>query len=110
MSEPWSAGEDGLAIAVRLTPRSSRAGIGPALVEADGSIWLTARVTEPPEGGKANDALLRLVAGALGVPASACRIAAGLSARKKRVHVRGDGAALAQALARLLRQGRTSEG
>jgi uncharacterized protein YggU (UPF0235/DUF167 family) len=52
-------------------------------------------VTAPPDGGRANDAVLQLIAKALGVPASACRVAAGATSRWKRVHVAGDPDALA---------------
>ncbi len=77
------------------------------MVEADGSAWLSARVTAPPEGGKANEALLRLLARALDVPASACRLVAGAGARRKRVRVEGDGTAQAASVAALAAQDRT---
>ena len=110
MSEPWRACADGLEIAIRLTPRASRAGIGGHVVEVDGSVWLLAKVTAPPEAGKANRALLRLLASTLRVPASACRVAAGAGARRKRVRIHGDGAAMREALASLAAQDRTVEG
>jgi hypothetical protein len=48
------------------------------------------KVTAPPDGGRANEAVLALLAKVLGVPAGACRLAAGSSGRWKRVHVAGD--------------------
>ena len=45
--------------------------------------------------------MLALLAKALGVPASACRIVAGASSRWKRVRVSGDPAALAERAAAL---------
>jgi uncharacterized protein YggU (UPF0235/DUF167 family) len=109
LSEAWRACAGGLEIAVRLTPRASRAGIGGQVVEADGSAWLAARVTAPPEAGKANEALLKLLAGTLGVPASTCRVAVGAGARRKRVRVQGDDTALREALTRLVAQDGTAE-
>jgi uncharacterized protein YggU (UPF0235/DUF167 family) len=103
---PWRPLADGLEVAVRLTPRASRPGIGGQVVEADGSAWLLARVSAPPEAGKANEALLKLLASRLGVPASACRVAAGAGARRKRVRIEGDRATLTEAVAGLAAQDR----
>lgn len=50
---------------------------------------LKVRVTAPPEGGRANDEVIRLLAGALGVPRSAVEIVAGHTSRRKRVRVFG---------------------
>ena len=63
--------------------------------DAAGDAWLSVKVTAPADGGRANEAVLRLLAKALGVPASACRLAAGATSRWKRVHVAGDPEALA---------------
>ncbi len=63
---------------------------------------LKARVKAVPEGGKANAALGRLVAAACGVAASQVSLASGATARVKSLHVQGDGAEIASALARAL--------
>ena len=47
------------------------------------------RVAAPPEGGKANAAVCRVVAKALGVPKSAVRVVAGASARMKTLEIEG---------------------
>jgi uncharacterized protein (TIGR00251 family) len=73
-------------LAVRVSPR---AGADSIPGWRDGV--LEARVTAPPEGGKANDALCRLLARALKVPAGSVRIASGHRARIKRVSVEGLG-------------------
>jgi len=71
-------------IRVRLTPRAARDGIA----GWDGDV-LRARVAAPPVGGKANDALERLLAKALGVPKSAVGIVSGGRSRDKTVAVAG---------------------
>lgn len=66
------------------------------------------RVTVPPEGGKANTAVCRIVARALGVPKSAVRVVRGDAARHKMLEVDGDDGAIESALARLAQEGEGS--
>ena len=47
------------------------------------------RVTAAPERGRANDAVVRLLAGTLGVPRAAVTIVSGHGAREKTVEVMG---------------------
>jgi uncharacterized protein YggU (UPF0235/DUF167 family) len=49
----------------------------------------SSRVTAPPDDGKANAAVCRLVASALGVPKSAVTVVRGHSARVKTLEVDG---------------------
>ena len=67
---------------VRLTPRASMNAVGD---ERDGA--LIVRVSAPPVDGKANDALIKLLAAALDVPRGAVRLEQGAAARTKRVSV-----------------------
>lgn len=60
---------------------------------ADGRIKV--RVAAPAEGGKANRELILFLTRELGLPRSAVRIVAGLSARDKVIEVRGTSARLA---------------
>ncbi len=88
-------------LAVRLTPRASRDAIEGFAPEPDGTEALRVRVTAPPIEGRANAALLRLLARALGVPPSSMRVAAGARGRRKLVDVKGiDGAEARRQLAR----------
>lgn len=48
---------------------------------------LQVRVTAPPEGGKANQAVCRLISRALGVPKSSVRVVRGEASRHKAVEV-----------------------
>lgn len=71
-------------ISVRLTPRAGRS----AIDGWDGDV-LRARVAAPPVDGKANDALLRLLAKALGVAPSRVTLVSGAQSRVKIVEVDG---------------------
>ncbi len=75
---------ESLLIRVRLTPRASRSQID----GWDGDL-LRVRVAAPPVEGKANDALLRLLAKALDVPPSRLRLVRGRASREKVVAVEG---------------------
>jgi uncharacterized protein YggU (UPF0235/DUF167 family) len=60
-------------------------------------------VTAPPDQGRANDAILDLLARELAVPRRAVSLAGGASSRTKRVLIDGvDAAVLRKTLARLL--------
>ena len=84
---------DGVRITVRLTPKGGRDGV-------DG--WregvLRARVAAPPEDGKANAALVALLAKSLAVPKSAVAIVRGETARLKILDIKGDATTLAARL------------
>lgn len=80
-------GADGIDIFVRLTPKSSRDAVEGAETAADGRVHLKARVRAVPEQGKANKALVKLMAATLGVPAGTVSIASGDTARLKTVRV-----------------------
>lgn len=63
---------------------------------------MSVRVTAPPKDGKANAAVCRLVAKALGVPKGAVRVVRGETARHKVLEIDGMGPDdVASALARL---------
>ena len=91
---PVTTTTDGLRVAVRLTPRASRAGVDGVRLDAAGQAYLQVRVTAPAEGGKANAALLKLLAKAWGVTRSRLAIVAGAKDRRKTVAVAGDPTAL----------------
>lgn len=79
----------GVRFAVRLTPRGGRDRIEGWAAASDGRRHLKARVSAPPEDGKANSALIALLAKTLGVAKSAVAIAGGETARLKQVDVAG---------------------
>ena len=91
---PFAAAADGLRLAVRLMPKASAERIIGLADEADGGVVLKVAVTAPPEGGKANAALLKLLARAFRLPARDFAVVRGASDRRKVVAVTGAPAAL----------------
>ena len=69
---------------------------------ADGKSVILAKVRALPEDGKANMALLRLLARALDVPVSKLRLASGATSRIKTVAIDGEPDQLAASLARIV--------
>jgi uncharacterized protein YggU (UPF0235/DUF167 family) len=104
-ARPWSSAANGIVLTVRLTPRGGRDALEGVAQLADGASVLKARVRAAPSAGEANAALVRLLAGALGVAARDVSLIAGDTARRKRVKIVGDRAALAAALEQVCRVG-----
>lgn len=102
---PWSALSGGVALAVRLTPKGGRDDFDGIELLADGRSVLKARVRAAPSEGAANDALCRLIAKALGVPARDVSFAAGATSRLKRLVIAGDPAGLIAALEKIAAKG-----
>lgn len=92
---------DLISFQVRLTPKGGRDGIDGWAAASDGTEHLKCRVRAVPEDGKANAALLSLLAEKLDVPKSAIRIASGAASRLKRVEITGAPAGLAARLENL---------
>ena len=78
---------------IRVQPRASR-----NAVEIDGE-RITVRVTAVPESGKANDAVVALLAKRLGVPKRSVQIVRGHKSRDKRISI--DGISSKESLSRL---------
>ncbi|WP_442880932.1 DUF167 domain-containing protein [Brevundimonas sp.] len=74
-------------LAVRLTPGASTDRIDGWDVDADGRPVLKVRVRARPVEGEANDALIKLLARALGAPKSALAIQRGGQSRTKMIEV-----------------------
>lgn len=70
---------------VRVTPKSRADQVSEAL--ADGTIRV--RVRAAAEGGRANEAVVALLAAALGLPRGAVRIASGHGSREKWIEAEG---------------------
>ena len=74
---------------LRVSPGATRA----AVVGRHGDAWKV-RVAEAPERGRANEAVLRLLAEALALPRTALTLVSGHGAREKIVELTGIGPAL----------------
>jgi hypothetical protein len=84
------AAAGGLRLAIRLTPKASRNQVGDVVAEADGTMVLKAMVTAVPEDGKANAALIALLAKAWKIPKSSISIVTGATDRRKVLFIGGD--------------------
>jgi len=100
-TRPWVQLADGVALDVRLTPRSGRDAIEGVERRGDGRLVLKARVRAAPFEGQANAALCRLLAHQLGLAPRQVEITAGEGARIKRLRIAGDARMLDAMLERL---------
>ncbi len=79
-----------LRLTVRLTPNASADRIQGIATAADGCSHLKVQVTAVPQDGKANRALLRLLAKAFRCPKTSLTIVSGQTDRTKVVAISGD--------------------
>jgi len=91
----WRQDGSDLLLSVRLTPGAAREDLSGKWTDEKGADWLGARVRAVPEKGKANAALIALLAKALEWPRSAISLESGDSNRLKRLRIKGGGEALA---------------
>ncbi len=75
---------------IRLTPKAAQSSIEGVGAGADGAAVLKVAVPAPPEKGKANAAMITLLAKAWRLPKTSMAITAGVSARRKSLLVTGD--------------------
>ena len=98
MPSPIRPVESGVTVAVRLTPKAKVNRIVGIAAQADGDPILKANVTAVPERGKANAALIAVLAKAWRFPKSAFTLAVGATDRRKVIHIAGDPGTLKQTL------------
>lgn len=79
-----TAGEQGVYIDIQAQPRARRPGVRGVHGQR-----LKLAVAEPPEDGKANEAIVDAVAELLNVPRKGVSLVAGKTSRSKRVFVEG---------------------
>ena len=95
--------EGGVRLSVKLTPKASRNKIETVVADADGSARLKISVTAVPEDGKANAALIALLAKSWKIAKSAIAITAGTTDRRKTLFIRGDALELSRHLSNHVR-------
>ncbi len=88
-------------VRVRLTPNARADAIGGIHVDAEGKSWLKAQVRAVPEKGRANTALVELLAKKAGIAKSRFVLEAGSTSRKKTLRLEHASEAEALALAAL---------
>lgn len=76
--------ESGVEIDVKVAPKSSKESIGPVRDDR-----LVVKVSAPPDQGKANKAVCKLVAARLGVAKSNVTVVSGETSRSKRLRAAG---------------------
>ena len=86
-----------MTVDLRVQPKARRSALEPA----DGA--LKVQVTAPTEGGKANTAVIALLAEAWRLPKSSFDVIKGRAARSKTVRVSGEPAAIAERIAQWAR-------
>ncbi|EXS69794.1 DUF167 family protein [Sphingobium sp. Ant17] len=101
MTAVWSQAGDDLLLAIRLTPGAAKDAIGGCWTDEKGAAWLSARVRAVPEKGRANSALIALLAKALDWPKGAILLESGDTNRLKRLRIR-DGAHAAARLTTII--------
>ena len=88
-------------LAVRLTPNGGRDAIDAWEHTSDGVISVRARVSAAPEGGKANKALVALLAKSLKLPKTSIEIVSGETSRMKNLRIAADPEVLLEKFAAL---------
>ena len=96
---PLKAAGDGVHVAIRLTPRAAADRLIAVAATATGAQVVKATVTAPPEAGRANEALLDLLARTWRLRRSDLSLVAGASSRSKTVRVAGQPRQLVDRLA-----------
>lgn len=84
---PLTADGIGCILAVHATPRASKNAIEGIESDAASHLWLRVRVTAPPEDGKANKAIIKLLAKHWKIAPSCFTVISGDTARRKRIRI-----------------------
>ncbi|MBX9457047.1 MAG: DUF167 domain-containing protein [Rhizobium sp.] len=74
-------------LSVRLTPNGGRDAIDACEMDTENGPLLRARVSAAPEGGKANAALIALIAKSLKIPKTSIGIDSGATSRTKNLRI-----------------------
>ncbi|MEC9267002.1 MAG: DUF167 domain-containing protein [Alphaproteobacteria bacterium] len=95
-------GPDGLRLTVKLTPKAAADRIAGPADGPDATRLLKVQVTAPPVDGKANAALIRLLAKTFKCPKTSLKVVSGATDRTKVVAISGDPEDLAARIAAAL--------
>jgi uncharacterized protein len=84
VSDLYDVSGDDIVLRVHVQPGAGRTAVAGRHGDA-----LKVRVGAPPQGGRANEAVIALIAEVLGAPAAAVSLVSGASSRTKRIRVSG---------------------
>ncbi|MEQ8249833.1 MAG: DUF167 domain-containing protein [Oceanibaculum nanhaiense] len=98
LPSPFTTVPDGLRVRIRLTPKAAADRIQGLIADDAGGVSLKIGVTAPPEDGKANAALIRLLAKSWKLSKSDLTIVLGMTDRRKTVEIAGDSGLLMRRL------------
>lgn len=84
---PFSPQPGCLHLRIRVTPKASAERIGAVVADATGEGWLQVTVTAVPENGKANKAVIALLAKRWKLPKSSLEVVRGATDRRKIVEI-----------------------
>lgn len=90
MSLPYKLFDDHIRLAIRLTPNGGRDSVEGVELNGNGDAHLKVRVSDVPEKGKANKALIAVLAKRIGIAKSAIKLISGDTARQKILRIDGD--------------------
>jgi uncharacterized protein len=98
LATPFVATAEGLRVRVRVTPKARMARIEGFSSDGHGRVQIELAVTAAPEDGKANAAVLALLANEWRLPKSTLAVASGAGHRNKVISIDGDGKTLMASL------------
>jgi uncharacterized protein (TIGR00251 family) len=93
---PLRQSPKGLFLHLRATPKAGRDEVTGLVVNAAGQVALAIKVSKPADKGQANDAVIVILAKAIGISKSSLRLASGETSRDKVVEVMQNEAAVRQ--------------
>ena len=80
---------DGARATLRVTPRAGHDHVTGVEIDGAGERYLAVRVSAPPEAGKANIAVIKVLARRWRIPQRDLEVVSGASARRKVLQIRG---------------------
>ncbi len=89
---------------ISLTPKSSRDEIG-EIIEGPSGVVLKAKVRAIPDKGKANQALIKLLAKSLRLPKTSMQLVSGSRSKQKTIKILGDFEEISKMLETSVRRG-----
>jgi hypothetical protein len=87
---PFTATADGVYVHIKVTPKAAKNRVGPTMQDGTGQSILKIYVTEPPEDGKANESVIKLLAKLWKLPKTSIKVARGHTDKRKVLHIAGD--------------------